>query len=102
MEHVQFHENGIKEAGTHTPTLAIDADGGKIIAYVGSDIDCYSEVFIDFVTDDGRVMQLACIGQRHEECSEPSMHGDVWDGVHEFSAFNHEIEVSENSYWYDY
>ena len=103
MKHVKVHMDGLKEADTETPTIEIDAVGGKVVAYVGSDIDCYSEVFVDFIADDGRVMQLACVGQDHAvEGMKPEMHGYVWDGIHEDCKHTHTIEVGDDSYWYDF
>lgn len=101
MEHVTVHEDGIPEVAVYTPAIAIDAVGGKVVAYVGSDVDCYSEFFIDFVTDDGRVTQLACVGQRHNG-DEHGMHASVWDGMHEDAKHEIEIEVSEKSRWYHF
>lgn len=101
MKDIKIHKNGIEKAGIDTPTISVDAVGGKVVAYVGSDTDNYSEVFVEFHTDDGRILQLACVGQRHDGQGEPTMHAEVWNGIDEDSEFNHEITVGDESHWYE-
>jgi len=101
MNGIEIHENGIKKAGISMPAISVDAVGGKVVAYVGSDTDNYSEVFVEFHTDDGKILQLAVVGQTHDGQGEAEMHALVYDGVDEDVRWHHEIEVSENSYWYE-
>lgn len=102
MEHVRIHEDGIREAGIYTPALSIDAEGGRIVAYVGSDTDNYSEVFVEFHTDDGRILQLAVAGQRHSGDGDEGMHCAVWNGIDEDAEHDHEIAVNDaESHWHD-
>jgi hypothetical protein len=101
MKGIEIHENGIEKAGISTPAISVDAVGGKVVAYINCDTECYGEVFVEFHTDDGKILQLAVVGQTHDKPGEAEMHAFVYDGVDESVRWNHEIEVSENSYWYE-
>ena len=101
MKGVEIHENGIEKAGIDTPAISVDAVGGKVVAYVGSDTDNYSEVFVEFHTDDGKILQLAVVGQTHDGQGEAEMHALVYDGVEDDVQWKHEIKVSSESSWYE-
>ena len=98
---IKVHESGIEKAGIYTPAISVEAEGGKVVAYVGSDVDSYSEVFVEFHTNDGRILQLAVVGQRHDGQDEPTMHCDVWNGIDDDSEWSHEIAVGDDSHWHE-
>lgn len=103
-KHIMAHENGIEKAGISTPAISVDAEGGKIVAYVGSDVENYSEVFVEFHTDDGLILQLAVVGQTHDEQypEDDDMHALVYNGVDEDVQWRHEIKVSDTeSCWHE-
>lgn len=101
MKGIEIHENGIKKAGISMPAISVDAVGGKVVAYIGGDTDSYSEVFVEFHTDDGKILQLAVVGQAHDDQGETEMHAFVYDGVDEDVRWSHEITVGDESHWYE-
>ena len=101
MNGIEIHENGIEKAGIVTPAISVDAEGGKVVAYIGSDVDSYSEIFVEFHTDDGRILQLAVVGQTHDGQDEAEMHALVYDGVDDDVQWRHEIRVSDESCWHE-
>jgi hypothetical protein len=100
---IRFHNGDLEQrAAIYNPALSVQGVGGKVVAYVGCDTDEYAEISIDFIADDGRVMQLAFVGQDHSDPDAPKMHAGIWPGTTEDAQYFHEIEVSERSYWYTY
>lgn len=87
---------------------------GRLIAYPTGDPGIFDEIEIeiDLLTDDGRVLQLACVGVDEEDLDgrdslyeteegyQP-MHAYTWNCIDEGVQAENYIEVSENSFWYE-
>ena len=104
MKGIEIHENGIEKAGITTPAISVDAEGGRVVAYVGSDVENYSEVYVEFHTDNGKILQLAVVGQTHDGQypDDDDMHALVYDGVDDDVQWRHEIKVSDvESNWHE-
>lgn len=98
---IEIHKNGIKSAEISTPAISVDAKGGKVVAYAGDNTEDYSEIFVEFHADDGKILQLAVIGQTHDGQGKTRMRALVCDGVDDGVRWNHKIEVGPNSRWYE-
>lgn len=101
MNGIEIHESGIEKAGIVTPAISVDAEGGKVVAYIGSDVENYAEIFVEFHTNDGKILQLGVIGQTHDGQGEAEMHALVYDGVDDDVQWRHEIKVGDESRWYE-
>ena len=101
MNGMEIHESGIEKAGIVTPAISVDAEGGKVVAYIGSDVDSYSEIFVEFHADDGKILQLAVVGQTHDGQGEAEMHALVYDGIDDDVQWRHKIRVSDESRWHE-
>ena len=90
-----------------SPTIGIETALGRIEASIFGDAGIFDEIAIDLIAPDGRVMQLAIVGVSEndaglEKCGgEPTAHAYVWNGVDEEYAWGHDIDVSDDSHWYD-
>ena len=92
------------------PCMMIRCAGGYIMARNHSDRGCYSELFVDFVSDDDRLVQLAVVGR--DECDDEwpvggrpegyqPMHVYAYDGTDECVTQTQYVTIGEDSYWYD-
>ena len=90
------------------PAFKIGCDGGYLLAYQTGDPGIYDEISVDFVSDDGRLIQLATIG-RSEHPSEDMadmiagyqpMHVYAYDGVEEDVASTQYVTINDDSLWY--
>ncbi len=105
----RFNENG-NVASFDKPCLEVTCGMGKLVAYGQGDEDEYSEIEIDLLAPDGRVLQLAVVGMDEEgwEWSpfDPpkgyqKMHVYSWDGVNGDEPHTQYVRVDEDSCWYE-
>ena len=95
--------------GEWGPLLAVRCKGGYLVAYNPSDPGYYSEISVDFVSDDGGVLQLATVG-RDESSDEDAarrfmpdyqpMHVYAWNGMEEDVQTVQYVTVDDSSYFY--
>ena len=90
-----------------SPTIGIETALGRIEASIAGDAGIYDEIAIDLIAPDGRTMQLAVVGVTENSAGtevwgegDPNMHAYVWNGTEEFCTWDHNITVSDESYWY--
>lgn len=88
------------------PAFKIGCEGGYLLAYQSGDPGIYDEISVNFVSDDGRLVQLATIG-RDEEPSEleegyQPMHVYAYDGIEEDVASTQYVTISDKSIWYQH
>lgn len=93
--------------GEWGPLLAVRCKGGYLVAYNLSDSGYYSEISVDFVSDDGGVLQLATVGRDENEdhLYEPEpdyqpMHVYAWNGLEEDVQTMQYVTVDNSSYYY--
>lgn len=96
---------------TDGPSLVVRCGGGSLIAYAVGDPGLYSEIAVDFVSDDGKAMQLAVIGR--DECDEwdafpapegyQPMHVYAYDGIEEGVQSTQYVTVDalKGNWYYD-
>ena len=108
---VEILEKGLG-ASFDNPTITVRCGFGRLIAYPTGDPGIFDEIEIDLLTDDGRVLQLACVGVDEENIEgydglfgppdgyQP-MHAYTWNGIDECVQAENYIEVSDDSFWYE-
>lgn len=79
------------------PALMIGCGGGYLLAYQAGDAGEYDEVGVDFVSDDGRLVQLAIVGR--EEAT-GLMRVFAYDGLNEDVAHTQHVSINDDSHWY--
>ena len=89
------------------PAIKVGCEGGYLIAFQSGDPGVYDEISVNFVSDDGRLLQLATIGR--DEGNDLSdfireyqpMHVYAYDGIEEVVASTQYVTVDEDSHWYE-
>ena len=99
----EFLPNGNKWSYGN-PAIKVGCEGGYLLAFQNGDPGIYDEIEVNFVSDDGRLIQLATIG-RDEEPSEleegyQPMHVYAYDGVEEDVASIQYVTINDDSLWY--
>lgn len=90
------------------PAFKVTCKGGYLLAYQAGDPGIYDEVQVDFVSDDGRLIQMAVIGRDENESDSMSdmfkdyqpMHIYCYDGNGEDVASTQYVTINEDSHWY--
>lgn len=98
------------------PAFKVACKGGYLLAYQTGDPGIYDEVSVDFVSDDGRLIQMAVIGRDENEDYESDgwdvadsdafgyqpMHIYCYDGMGEEVASTQYVTISDGSHWYEH
>lgn len=88
------------------PAFKVGCEGGYLLAYQSGDPGIYDEISVDFVSDDGRLIQLATIGRDEEplelEKGYQPMHVFTHDGIVDDVAFVQYVTISDKSIWYQH
>lgn len=92
------------------PGFKVTCTGGYLLVYEASVPDGISEVCVDFVSDDNRLIQLAAVG-RDEFGKRDAfaarwpdyqpMHIYCYDGMDEGVASTQYVTINEDSHWYE-
>ena len=100
----------VKVLSEGNPALMVRTKGGWLVAQATGDPGVFDEIGIDFVADDGRLLQLAVVGRDEDEVdpdnpyNDPdyrNMHVYAFDGVHELVVAAQYVTVDDNSHWYE-
>ena len=101
----EFLPNGNKWSNGN-PAFKVGCEGGYLLAYQTGDPGIYDEISVDFVSDDGKLIQLATIGRDEDSDLEgfikgyQPMHVYAYDGVEEDVASTQYVTINDNSLWY--
>lgn len=92
------------------PCMLVRCTGGWIMSRPQSDPGCYSEFYLDFITEDNRLLQLAVVGRDEgkddgtmreiEPCWQP-MHVYAYDGTDECVKTDSYVTIGDESFWYE-
>ena len=102
----EFLPNGNKWSYGN-PAIKVGCEGGYLLAFQSGDPSVYDEISINFVSDEGKLIQLATIG-RDEDCDladfiggyQP-MHVYAYDGIDEDVASTQYVTIGSDSHWYE-
>ena len=101
----EFLPNGNKWSYGN-PAFKVGCEGGYLLAYQTGDPGIYDEISVNFVADDGRLIQLATIGRDEDGGLEgfikgyQPMHVYSYDGVEEDVASTQYVTINDDSLWY--
>ena len=99
----EFLPNGNKWSNGN-PAFKVGCEGGYLLAYQTGDPGIYDEISVDFVADDGRLIQLAVIGRDEDPFAwfdgyQP-MHVYAYNGTNDDVAHDQYVTINDNSLWY--
>lgn len=99
----EFLPNGNKWSNGN-PAFKVGCEGGHLLAYQSGDPGIYDEVSVDFVADDGRLIQLAVIGRDEDPLAwfdgyQP-MHVYAYNGTNDDVAHDQYVTINDDSLWY--
>ena len=110
----EFLPNGNKWSYGN-PAIKVGCEGGYLLAFQSGDPGIYDEISVNFVSDDGRLIQLATIGRDEDEDYESNgwdvtdsdafgyqpMHVYAYDGIDEDVASTQYVTIGSDSRWYE-
>lgn len=91
------------------PAIKVGCEGGYLLAFQSGDPGIYDEISVNFVSDEGRLIQIATIGRDEYDSDNISdafkdyqpMHVYAYDGISEDVETVQYVTINEDSLWYE-